>query len=99
MAEFSHLTNFTGIGKSLVNKEVYALFTCDEWKMRDSFRFIGVVSSEEKLKEAVIKLIASGDVKYKGSSGVEEATTEELMKYSEYLHIEATTLDTLDFDI
>lgn len=44
------------------NNEVFALFTCDEHKTRDSHRFIGIATTLEKVQEAVIKLLDSNTI-------------------------------------
>lgn len=46
-----------------MGKQVYVLYSCDSWKMRDSMRLIGVFSRFKKLQRSVRKLVSKKDFK------------------------------------
>lgn len=47
-------------GCFVMSKVNYALFICDEWKSRDSHRFIGIATSPTQVRKAVKQLLKKG---------------------------------------
>lgn len=43
---------------SKVSKQIYTLFTCDDWKTRDSMSLLMVTTSVRKLKSFIVRKIA-----------------------------------------
>lgn len=51
-----------------MSKQIYTVFACDEWKSRDSMRFLMATTSVRKLKSFIVRKIADETFTYdKGS--------------------------------
>ena len=48
-------------------KQIYLLFTCDEWCTKSTQRLIMATTSVEKLKTKIAQLITKGDFDYNNS--------------------------------
>mgnify|MGYP006307646405 CR=1 FL=1 len=52
-------------------QEVILLFTCDQWKFRDSMRLVGIFLDPLEVKKAIKKLIKNGVIELDKENGYE----------------------------
>lgn len=58
-----------------MNKPIYIVFSCDEWKATASMRLVSATTSRAKLKELVATCVESETFEY-GEDSVEAAATQ-----------------------
>lgn len=57
-------------------KQIFLLYSCDEWKSTDSLRLVCATTSPTKMKMAIASMIEAGEMEY----FMEEDTTDNLKK-------------------
>jgi cell division FtsZ-interacting protein ZapD len=75
-----------------MEKELYVLYACDEWKSSDSMGLLGVFD-ENKIKDALKKMLKQKDIELETSKSIDEIETERLNAYVKYAHIEQIDLN------
>lgn len=75
-----------------MEQELYVLFTCDEWKSRDSMWLLGVFD-ENKIKVALKKLLKQNDIELGTDKSIDEIEVDELNDYVTYAYIEQVDLN------
>lgn len=70
-------------------KEVFLLFTCDEWKSKSSMNLVGIFLSEKKARIAIKSLIKNDVVGLEGYSisDVDDWEFDEIDNYVDYLYL------------
>lgn len=69
----------------------YALFTCDEWKSKDSMRLIGIVSDFGKVYLAARELLENGIIEFADDRKMEDLddmNLYDMLTLLNYFHIE-----------
>ncbi len=51
-----------------IDKDIYYVCSCDEWKSRSSMRIILITTDEDRLKDFLRKQIKNGDMEYDGKT-------------------------------
>ncbi len=88
-------------------KNIYILYTCNEWKEYSSMSLVAASTSIRKIKSIIIQEIKDGDMEYKGSCSDENASIinqikalrkdwEEFGEYFVFEHLEYGYVETVE---
>jgi hypothetical protein len=70
--------------------KVILLFTCDEWKSRDSMRLVGIFLDPKAVRKAAKTLIKNEVIELEAGCNIEKVDTcriDELGEITNYLHV------------
>ena len=63
-------------------KQIYLVYSCDEWKSTDSMKLMMATTSQRKLKSYIVKAIKDGDFVYSWTDNESKAEQISGFKYS-----------------
>lgn len=83
---------------NMTMSNVYILFTCDEWKTRDSYRLIGVATTIDVVRDSIKDLLIRDSIEINTDRNIDDMDIKDFQNYLTFFHVERIPLNSIEVD-